>query len=488
MKSTPTLLALTVFWFASSVESFQSRKFAKPLHSILSIGHQTSFPVGRKHAHGIALNSSNGDNSFDISKATFDLYTLRSIRGDALLRYNSLNQSEPLRINLYLIAMVSFFSYPVISQAVFDEPATLPGTIGSLLAGSFSTYRFIRECGRRSRKLNRMERELNSESLSVRILNNQLADRAFGSTPYTLRQLRGSRRVLTICGTKEELKKALVPFRTLGRRLVQASVLVVPVPTDGSSSFDEWGVSTEELRSSPYFAEVVNPSEWSEYFRSLIAINNEDLVVDDELPLAWFGFANSGKSFGSGIGPPRLVEVLGQNLLPVEILDPTDKPAFALDDDEERAIFDAQQKFYEALTGGSLPGIQAVFQNRESPQVQEVVEQGGSIDGWEKCLEEGARPSGMKVSGTDVLIVSDTEAYSTIIEFPMGDEDVSATLLAVQQWSRESKGKDWKLQLHQTIPWGPDSRAGATLRCDCRGCTALTSEPVRKWNFRGMID
>ena len=66
--------------------------------------------------------------------------------------------------------------------------------------------------------------------------------------------------------------------------------------------------------------------------------------------------------------------------------------------------------------------------------------------------------------------------------------DYLATLLAVQKWTRLSAGNDWKLELHQTIPWGADSRAGATLRCDCRGCTALTSGPARQWNFRGMID
>merc|ERR1711957_988503 len=103
------------------------------------------------------------------------------------------------------------------------------------------------------------------------------------------------------------------------------------------------------------------------------------------------------------------------------------------------------------------------------------------------------RPSGMKTSGSDVLVVSDAEAYSTVIEFPLVDGVVAAdgTLLAVQRWIRtaNAEGDDngWKVQLHQTIPWSPDTRAGATLRCDCRGCTALTREPVSQYNFRGMI-
>ena len=474
----------------SNAEAFLVPSVSTSAHPTIRGASPNSFNLINRKMSSYLLSSNNRDNdssSFDISKPTFDLYTFRSIRGDALLRYNSLNQSEPLRINLYLIALVCCFSYPVISEAVYEEPASIVGTAVSALAGVFSTYRFIRELGRRSRKLNRMERELNSELLNVRILNNRLADRPFGSTPFPLRQLRGSRRILTICGNKEQLKFALIPFRTLRNRFVQASVLVVPVPTDGSS-FEDWGISMDELRSVPYIAEAVNPSEWVDYYRSLITINNE-LSDDAQLPVAWFGFSNSGKSFGSGIGSPRLIEILGQSLLPIDMLDPTDKPVVDVDNRDEQSILNAQKQFYEALTGGSLAGIQATYSSIKSPQVQEVLDQGGSLDGWEKCLEEGARPSGMKVSGSDVLVVSDTEAYSTIIEFPTdGGKDYLATLLAVQKWSRQSKEDDWKLDLHQTIPWGADSRAGATLRCDCRGCTALTSGPAREWNFRGMID
>ena len=46
-------------------------------------------------------------NQFDITKPTFDLLSFRQIRSDALLRYNSLNQSEPLRINLFLLLTAS---------------------------------------------------------------------------------------------------------------------------------------------------------------------------------------------------------------------------------------------------------------------------------------------------------------------------------------------------------------------------------------------
>ena len=120
----------------------------------------------------------------------------------------------------------------------------------------------------------------------------------------------------------------------------------------------------------------------------------------------------------------------------------------------------------------------------------QVLGQGGRIDGWKVCLEEGARPSGMKISGSDVLLISPTEAYSTTIEFPPnvgGYGDVSdATLLALQRWSRTSEEDEWKLQLHQTIPWSSDSRAGGTLICDSRGCVALTRGREQR-TFGGLI-
>lgn len=436
--------------------------------------------------------SSGGNNSFDISKPTFDLYTFRSIRGDALLRYNSLNQSEPLRINLYLLLMAALFSYPAISEAVVGEQATLVGTAASTLGGAFAAYRFVRECGRRSRKLSRMEKELNAELLTVKLPNNRFADRPYGDAPpISVRQLRGNRRILALCGTADQLREAMVPFRTLRRRFVQASVLVVAVPTDGSSAND-WGISAKELRSVPYLAQTVDASEWVDYINSLLS-DKED-SSDDMLQgkLAWFGLTNTGKSFGSGIGsPPRIIEILGQSLLPIEFLDETDEAeniaanpkAGGLED-----ILSAQRAFYDALVGGDLSGIQMIFDADNSEDVDEVIDGGGSIDGWETCLEDGARPSGMQFSGSDVLLVSDTEAYSTAIEFPSVAGFDTASLLAVQKWGRSAAGGQWKLQLHQTIPWGPDSKAGATLRCDCRGCTALASGPMRQWNFRGMID
>jgi hypothetical protein len=447
-------------------------------------------PLARKGVSSLSL--SNPNSQFDISKPTFDLYTLRNIRGDALLRYNNLNQSEPLRINLYLIAMLSLWSYPFLSEAVVDQPATLPAVAASTLAGGFAAYRFVRECRRRSRKLVKMERELKSLGLKVRLPNNPLADRPFAKETFTLQQMLTQRRILAICGPRELLEDALVEVRMLRRRFAQANVLVVAVPTDGSSLQDYSKLNMAEVRSIKYLAEVADAPEWIEYFQSLVGgydDENESSKATIDNQLAWFGLSSSGKSFGSGVGTPRWLEILGQSLLPVEILDSDDDSMIgdALSADET-SIVKAQKEFYDALTGGSMEGIQTVFAGNNAPQVQEVVDQGGRIDGWDLCLADGARPEGMTISGSDVVVVSDTKAYSTTIEFPVVLNDPSATLLAVQEWGRASPNDEWKLQLHQTIPWGPDTRAGGTLRCDCRGCTALASAQPKAWNFRGMID
>jgi hypothetical protein len=100
-------------------------------------------------------------------------------------------------------------------------------------------------------------------------------------------------------------------------------------------------------------------------------------------------------------------------------------------------------------------------------------------------MEQGARPAGMVISGLDVFVASDTIAYSTCIEFPVNAGFDGATLLAVQRWSRGEES-DWRLELHQTIPWSMGSRAGGTLRCDCRGCVALARAQDKR-TFGGLI-
>lgn len=413
-----------------------------------------------------ALNSSGDPFSFNVSRPTFDLFTLRNVRGDALMQYNSLNQSEPLRINLYALLTFSLLSFPAIAEAVLGEGLSLPGNVGSILGSVGCFALFLRECGRRSRQLTRIQKELNAEFLAVRMPNNLFAERRYGKE-VQLKDLRGNKRVVAICGTKEQLKEALVQARVFRRRLYQSAAIVVPIPIDGSSARD-WGLRDEEVASSQFAAEPQDVAEWINYFDDLRSEGDEEKLI-------WFGLNNNGRSFASGAGdPPRILEVMGQNLRPVEVLlesDPSEKSG-AGNSEAVNAVLAAQEKFYGALTAGDLLSMQAVLSKNECTEVSEVVAGGGRIDDWVQCLKEGARPSDMIASGSDVLILSPDEAFSTTVEFPSNAGIDGATLLACQKWKIEDG--DWKLQLHQTIPWSPDSRAGGTLLCDSRGCVALT--------------
>mmetsp|Transcript_6301 Transcript_6301/g.13834 ORF Transcript_6301/g.13834 Transcript_6301/m.13834 type:complete len:494 (+) Transcript_6301:104-1585(+) len=431
--------------------------------------------IGRQSNTVLSMSS-----NFDLTRPTFDLFTLRSIRGDALLQYNSLNQSEPLRINLFLTLTFTLLALPSMSEAVLGEALSVPGTAASLIGSVGSFALFLRECSRRSRQLERIEKEMNAEFLMVRLPNNRFAERRFGQR-VQLKQLRGKKRVIALCGTKDELRHAMVQIRAFRNRLYQAAAIVVPIPTDGSSAID-WGLSNEEMMSTQFLAEADNIGDWVEYFRALKQGDDESSGSNNSA-LFWFGLSNSGRSFASGAGdPPRLIEILGQNLRPVEVLLETDEKVQSTAENEK--VFAAQEKFYAALTSGDHTSMESVFTKDQAEEVSEVIEGGGRIDKWKACLEDGARPEGMLISGGDCLIASPEIAYSTAVEFPPNAGIDSATLLAVQRWAKQ--GDEWKLLLHQTIPWSPDSKAGGTLRCDCRGCVALTRAKDRR-TFGGIV-
>ena len=414
-------------------------------------------------------------NNFDLSRPTFDMFTLRTIRGDALLQYNTLNQSEPLRINLYLLLTFTLLALPSMSEAVLGEDLSLPGTAASVLGSIGSFALFFRECGRRGKQLERIEKEMNAEFLPVRLPNNRFAERPYGPA-VQLTQLRGKKRIIALCGNKDQIKTALTEVRVFRNRLFQAAAIVIPVPTDGSSVSD-WGISKEEIASSQFLGKADNVQAWVQYFNEL----SQDDQGDEKL--VWFGLNNNGRSFASGAGDsPRLVEVLGQNLRPVEILLEADEAVKMIPEDD--AVLSAQKKFYSALTTGDREGMASVFTKDQATEVSEVIGSGGRIDNWDACLEDGARPEDMQISGSDALIVSPEVAYSTAVEFPSNTGVDSATLLAVQRWQKE--GDEWKLYLHQTIPWSPDSKAGGTLLCSCNGCVALTRAKDKR-TFGGIV-
>jgi len=448
--------------------------------------------------------SNNLNNKFDLSKPTFDLFAFRSVRNDALLQYSTLNQSEPLRINLYLLLTLTLFAFPTINESVgiiADGTNSVITLAGSVVGGLGSGFLFVRECGFRTKQLMRMEKELNAESLTVKLpTTNKLDPRLYGRQPVVaLKELRGKRRILAVRGPADQLKEALVEMRVLRRRLAQSNTIVVLVPTDdtiteGDDQFQQLGVQEREVRAGQWLGLLQNKSAWLNYFSELTNGDDRgDNNNNNNNGLVWFGLNYSGRSFASGVGKPRLLEIMGQHLRPVELFDVNDASESTVGTDEgtQRAVEQVlarQQKFYTSLTTGDMDGIQEVLSTNNAAEVTAVLDNGGRIDNWQSCLAEGARPAEMKTASSDVLLSSPTVAYSTTIEFPAtnayGASSFGNELLAIQRWGRAEEGEAWKMEYHQTIPWTADSKAGGTLRCDGRGCVALTSQTETRLSGR----
>jgi len=427
----------------------------------------------------------NMSNQFDISKPVFDPLSLRSVRGDAIVRYDARNQSEPLRIILYAFLGVTLLSAPFLVEAVGYDPMNTPTTIGSFMLATASGALFVRECTRRARQLTRIEKELNTESLPIRLPTNPFSEMPF-SKPITLKVFRGldkPPRIIAICGNKSRLTKVLKELSVYRQRFSQASVFVVAISTDGSTSKD-WQVLDPTSYKS-WLADSYQPQVWLDYFRGL---TNDELSND--VDFRWFGLNSNGRSFGSGDGEIQIIQLMGQFLRPIDFLDVTDEDQTSRTNSAatsaEKELLEAVESFYSALTTGDQNVIESIYSPSNSKEVSEVIDFGGRIDSWKDCLAEGARPSGMQISKADVSIMSDTEAYTTCIEFPTNTGMDSASLLAVQRFVRADKNDPWRLDLHQTIPWSVEAKAQGTLKCDCRGCVALTRGKERK-TFGGII-
>lgn len=449
---------------------------------------------------------------FDVSKPVFDLLSLRSVRGDAVVRYDSLNQSEPLRITLYALFGLTFLSAPWLAEPIGYDAMNTPTTVASILFALASGGLFVRECSRRSKQLSRIERELNTEILAIRMPTNAFSELPF-SKPVTLKELKlisKPPRIIALYGNEEKLREALSSLAIYSQRLAQASVFVVAVSS--SSSSDTKKEKWQTLNPSCYktwLGDAYEPQIWREYFRGLS--ENDD---KDSIQFRWFGLNSSGRSFGSGDDEiPQWLQMLGLYMRPTDFLEMKEATDTLREVDSTEEIkvelMEKVKDFYSALTTGDQAGIDAVFSKSSSQAVTEVrasnsarlclaifqkseshifkvLESGGRIDSWKECLAEGARPSNMKISGVDATVLSDTEAYTTVVEFPANTGMDSATLLAVQHWTRTSTEKAWTLDLHQTIPWSLEAKAQGTLRCDCRGCVALTRSRERR-TFGGVI-
>ncbi len=338
-------------------------------------------------------NSNNYNNSenrnFDLSKPTFDLFSLRTIRNDALLQYNALNQSEPLRINLYLILTLTLFSFPTISEAVIGEEATIPSIIGSIIAGVGSFALFLKECRSRVNQLQRIEKEMNAEYLQISLsTKNKLNPQLFGNNDArgTLKSLRGKKRIVAISGTVQELKNVMVQFRIFRRRLQQSNSIVVPIPTDIENYEEKKGswwslldIKETEIRSCQWVGQANDMASWKEYFTNLVDDSSSSQTSPNEL--VWFGLNYNGRSFASGNGlqnSPLLLQILGQNLRPVDLLDETDENESInaantdVDMNVVNEILTRQKDFYSALTEGKLDDMISIYLDNKADEVSEV--------------------------------------------------------------------------------------------------------------------
>jgi hypothetical protein len=382
--SDPLLLTHDIFEFFSIMKLSNSILLAAFLHEVHAFTSTTSqrsiIRQNQRRSHG-KCTSLYQAKQFDISKPSFDLLTFRNIRGDALVRYDATNQSEPIRIQLYLGGSLIFLAAPSLVDALDFDPLGILGNIGCVVGAIGFVGLFIRECQRRSRQLDRIEKELNTQMLPIRLPANALADRRF-SKPIVLKQLSVGQttppRIIALCGTKEKLEEALNGLRILGKRLQQASVYVVCVSQD-ESSFDgyEW-VTTQQGSSDniPWLADSFNNKIWKAYFNSLSPGSDDD-DDDGSVPsFLWFGLNSNGRSIGSGRNEiPIWIELLGQHFRPTqddfELMAATSTTS-TTGDKIAATLSEAVESFYAALTTGDQESMKVTFSDSVSSQVTEV--------------------------------------------------------------------------------------------------------------------
>lgn len=315
-------------------------------------------------------------NQFDISKPVFDVLSLRTIRGDAIILYDAANQSEPIRILLYGIYCLILLAAPSLAEALDYDPLGVPVTIATIAASIWFGGLFLRECKRRSNQLNRIEKELNTEMLPIRLPANALSDRRF-SKPVVLKQLSVAQltppRIIALCGTTEKLQEALKGLRIQGKRLQQASVYVVCIPLEESSSFNpyEWILEQQQSpRTIPWLADSYNDKVWRAYFNDLAADN----ASSPKPSFLWFGLNSNGRSIGSGVDEiPIWLQLLGRHFRPTmddfELMEATSN---ADSTDDGATLSAAVKDFYAALTTGNQDAMKSTFSQSVSSQVTEV--------------------------------------------------------------------------------------------------------------------
>lgn len=391
------------------------------------------------------------------------------------LQYDSTNQSEPLRMYLGLSLFPALLFQSQLAAAL-DVSPPLPFPAAPFLSLAPLAF-FLQNASSRARQLRRIELEAAARSLPVAV-----PSIAGGAVLSSLGELDGRSRALVFRG--DDLGPALARARVFRRRFRAAATIVVPVSGKAAATPDAglW------LASVPAAA----TEQWDDFAAELLANSSPS-------PFSWFGLNLLGRSFGSGTAPPSLLELFGRSLRPQAYLDLEEADAFDPGTPDERALLElhtscafgppipkprirpltyslarpAHRAVYAALTSGSLPAMLDLWGSAPpSPRVSEVLADGGRADPWSRCLADGARPSSLSAGAFDCLVSPDGLSATTSNVEATDPLSPGQTLLAVQEWEKGEGG--WEIRSHETVPWTCEAPANGMLRCDARGCVALT--------------
>jgi len=460
-----------------------------------------------------------------LAKPQFDLLALKSYRRETLLQYTNTQQSEPLRILLNGLVAVTSALAPLLASSLDAELGASGGAVAAALFVG-SGLLFLRERGNRMAKLERLEKEYAAGDLRLRT---RVAALPFGGSAAgreaSVRELRGKARVVCVVGEPQDVVRQLREAAAYYRRFSQSRACAVFLVSEADGVLR--AVTPAEVRAAglgdavgdddrvtlgEWYATPVGVDAWGQYVDVLLGTDAADTVdtvdtVDTDVTdvtdvtnvtnvtnvsssgprSCWFALSIKGRSVGSGvsIGQDRAGEkqslvwdqLLGDKLQPMELQSFTDSdagsnlvggPVGAA----EAGVLAAQERFYASLTSGDLEGMEALLMpgaDGEDSFISSVVAEGGRLDNWEFCLKEGQRPDGMKIGSRDAVVYADGTATSTCIEFPAP----GLSMLATQKWAKK-EASGWLMTSHRTIVYTYNAKAGGLLRCDNRGCAALT--------------
>eukprot|EP00667_Euglena_gracilis_P008149 EG_transcript_8247 len=341
------------------------------------------------------------------------------------------------------------------------DVASLAGNAVFLLLLLLFLQRRVTE---RSKRIAAIEKELQLGELAVEMRN-----RLGGTRVTAVRELRGKARVALLFGNAARLRDDVRRAAAYRRRFAEVGLLVVPVVSDPDDG------AVEELRradlpgSWQWLAAPVTTPRWVEHFKGLLPTGS----ASDAL---YVTFGATGRVRGSGAGIPRWDVLL--STFPRDCADLPGAAAYDAGEatvqgatpEDAAALLAAHRAFYAALGAGDTAAMAGLWADpgATDPVISGCCERGARMDGWETLLREDRRPPGMAPTDADVLVEADAAWVTAVEALPGG-----GTLLATQRFQRTADG--WALIRHRTVPWGKVAAAPAVLRCDGRGCVALSA-------------